>query len=761
MTTSVDQRGRAMAASSPTREIVPSTNALYGQQTIQPFDPGLFIYHTRDPLITFKGFRTIEKMLEDPQVAASLGLLRFSVLAGGYTVSPSDANDPEAVEIAKFVEYTLGEMTGTLEDSAWRILDALPRGFSLAEKVWTIYQDGPYKGKMGIKTIKGKKPGAWRFDLDEFDNVLGIQSLNPGTSYGAVFPPEKFIRFAWSPEYENPYGQSILRAAYRHWWAKDATIKFWNVFNDKFGAPTVTGKYQPGESQDVINAVLKNLTAFQTDAAIAYPNDWEVALLEVTRSGQSAYEAAVRYHDEQIALAITNQSLATNQHSKGGGSKAQGQVHQDALLVNEGMVKLRLEDVLNEQLIRPTVDYNFANASGKYPRLMFADLKPEDTQAIAEVLAEMIDRGVVGNGEEWVRERLKFPADERTPEERAIDLKTIKGQPPQEPQDPAAELDDQVDPPEPPQPPKVGKGDPAERHDHAGQFGRPLLKFEKRMNFERIEGDQDALEGAFVSDVSKTLSDARRKVIEHVKAEKLFGARGNLEPIKRLELPGGGDLRKALRTALDMGFEAGLTEGDATVEKLRESTPEPIAVITGEDWRPRPVRELAEDYLAQKPDLIGLEIEEAITREVRSVLVQAIRGDWSESETIHAVSEAFDKWVDEAGLGDAGMSRAANLKAIARTNLNDAYNQGLRSSFESPPNRGFVTALMYSSVMDSRTTPFCRAWDGVIRPIGDPIWNRVTPPNHYGERAIIVPLTRDDDYQITENLPSIKPQRGF
>lgn len=772
MATILDHRGRPMAVS-PAREVAASTNALYGQLQIQSFDPGLFIYHTRDPLIAYKGFQTIEKMLEDPQVAASVGLIRYAVLAGGYTVAPADQANPRAVEVAKFVKHVFKTMPGSLEDVAWRILDALPRGFALAEKTWEVYKAGPYKGKLGIKHIKAKKPGAWRFDLDEFDNMLAVQSLNPGAGYGERYPTDKFMHFAWSPEYENPYGQTILRAAYRHWWSKDATIKFWNVFNDKFGAPTLAGKYDDGEPEDVIDKVLEQLKAFQTDGAIAYPKTWEIELLEIKRSGQSAYEQAVRYHDEQIALAITGQSLATNQHSKGGGSRAQGEVHENALLINEGVVKRRLEEVINEQLVRQMVEYNFPDAEDLFPTVTFADLKPEDTKAIAEVLGEMMDRGVVGPGEEWVRERLKFPADERTPEERAIDLDRLsgKGLPQVDPKE--EELDEEGIPPQRPKrkpatPPRREHAaccHAASREPRPHAFGRPLTTFERRLDFERIEEESDSDEAKMIAALSAILRRSRAELIARVQEGGLFGIRGNLDGVKRLTLSGSQDLTEAIRTALDARFRTGISDAEATVASLRVSSPSPVAAIEipppAAGALPRTVREMAEEFLAQRPALIGLEIEGSVMDEVRTALLQAIRQDWSETETIAAVTAAFDRWIDDVDLGDAGMHRAVNLQAVARTNLNDAYNSGLRSNYSSPENKGFITALMYSAVLDTRTTPFCRAWDGVIRPVDDPIWNRVTPPNHYGERSILIPLTRDDDFEVTKDLPSIRPQKGF
>ena len=49
--------------------------------------------------------------------------------------------------------------------------------------------------------------------------------------------------------------------------------------------------------------------------------------------------------------------------------------------------------------------------------------------------------------------------------------------------------------------------------------------------------------------------------------------------------------------------------------------------------------------------------------------------------------------------------------------------------------------LEYHAVIDSRTSEICRPLDGIIAPVGDPIWKRVAPLNHFNCRCMIKQLS--------------------
>lgn len=52
--------------------------------------------------------------------------------------------------------------------------------------------------------------------------------------------------------------------------------------------------------------------------------------------------------------------------------------------------------------------------------------------------------------------------------------------------------------------------------------------------------------------------------------------------------------------------------------------------------------------------------------------------------------------------------------------------------------------LRYSAVMDSRTRPLHRRWHGLIRPVDDPVWRTIFPPNGWNCRCVVQQLSDRD-----------------
>ena len=100
------------------------------------------------------------------------------------------------------------------------------------------------------------------------------------------------------------------------------------------------------------------------------------------------------------------------------------------------------------------------------------------------------------------------------------------------------------------------------------------------------------------------------------------------------------------------------------------------------------------------------------------------------------------------------------LNTVTRTNYSDAYNQGRLAGFQDPDVKDIIGAYEYSAVMDDRTTPFCESYDGRIYAADDPIWSSITPPNHFGCRSILVPITNDEGFKIDKHL-ALQPAKGF
>ena len=360
-----------------------------------------------DDLIATRGYEVYDRMQTDSQVRACLNIKKLSILSRGWQVRPA-SNDPKDVKIAEFVDFCLADMRGSMIDVLYNILDAVAKGFSISEINYKVIGKGPFTGMIGLDSIKSKDPASIAFESDEFLNLVGLWQ---GPGRDRKLPEDKFLVYTYMPRYESPYGSSDLRAAHRHWWSKDVILKFYNIYLEKFGAPTVLGSYTRGTPKSQQDDLLKVLDRIQQETAIVLPQDIKIELLEAQRGGELGYLQAIEYHDRQIAKSILGQTLTTDEGMRYG-SFALAKVHMDVLRMTLEKVKRDVEEsVMKEQLIRRLVDYNFRTEI--YPSFSLGTLRERDLTLLADVVGKLVIGGVVAPDESWIRDYLEIPESGR------------------------------------------------------------------------------------------------------------------------------------------------------------------------------------------------------------------------------------------------------------------------------------------------------------------------------------------------------------
>ncbi|HBF35059.1 TPA: portal protein, partial [Candidatus Sumerlaeota bacterium] len=139
------------------------------------------------------------------------------------------------LEVARAVEEALGRIQN-FDQSLLHMLDALGKGLSVQEILWEVRD-----GRVWVKELKSRAPGRFAFAPD------GSLQLSPDylpqitTPVGTArsLPDRKFVRFTFGGLYDNLYGRGLCSRAYWYYWFKKNNLKFWVLFNEKFGAPTV------------------------------------------------------------------------------------------------------------------------------------------------------------------------------------------------------------------------------------------------------------------------------------------------------------------------------------------------------------------------------------------------------------------------------------------------------------------------------------------------------------------------------------------
>jgi hypothetical protein len=222
-------------------EVVSWDAALKWAFRVAPYNP--------DDLIGRKGYEIYETMMQDAMVRATVNTKRYALLAKPWQVFPATSGPrtpptAEAMAVRDFVEAALRGMRGPdgvardFRQTLFQMMTAFYRGFSVAEMVWRVEESGAYRGKFMLSAIKAKPPKQIGFEVDDFLNVQGITSWTPVQGMVRV-PREKCVVYVYHAQDEMPYGDSDLRAVYKHWWSKDVITKFWNLCLQKYGMPMV------------------------------------------------------------------------------------------------------------------------------------------------------------------------------------------------------------------------------------------------------------------------------------------------------------------------------------------------------------------------------------------------------------------------------------------------------------------------------------------------------------------------------------------
>jgi hypothetical protein len=125
------------------------------------------------------GYQIYKDMMSDGVVKSCMQVKIYGVTVGGHAVLPAvgeaEAGYEKAQEIAKFVEWNLSEMKGSVETLLADIAGpAMKNGFSVQEKVWKVLEKEPYKGRLWLEIprYRSKSGNPYPFDVEAWDEEV-------------------------------------------------------------------------------------------------------------------------------------------------------------------------------------------------------------------------------------------------------------------------------------------------------------------------------------------------------------------------------------------------------------------------------------------------------------------------------------------------------------------------------------------------------------------------------------------------------------
>jgi len=329
----------------------------------------------RDYRTAFLFYRELEE--KDDDISSALEMLKLAVLARKWQIVPKD-DSSQAKEVADFIDGQINNVRN-FHEVMEAMLDAPGYGVSFQEVMYDVSE-----GQVSLVDIKDRPQEIFSFNPQNLLQTGPLRlNVNPWSIDGGdIVPEEKFLVFTFRPRSGNRRGRPLLRRVFWNSWFKRQALRFWLRFGEK-GPGTAAVLYPQGAGQDEKQKALAAAEAIVEKIAIAMPENFQIVKELLTSARSQKPDVYKQLADDQkysIARAILGQTLTSYGNEGGKGSNALGSVHAKMFYLKEVEVAIKLQAVINDQLVRPLVLWNFGPDA---PMPQFA-ISTEDEQDLVQ-----------------------------------------------------------------------------------------------------------------------------------------------------------------------------------------------------------------------------------------------------------------------------------------------------------------------------------------------------------------------------------------
>ncbi|MBI5189095.1 MAG: DUF935 domain-containing protein [Nitrospirae bacterium] len=299
---------------------------------------------------------------KDAHLYSCLQTRKLAVAGRPWEVAPPagrSGND----DAASFVNDALSGMDN-FEESMMDLLDAVGKGFSVAEIIWEVT-----KGGVLPRALKKRPQKRFTFMSDGgvFETPRLLTEDQP--VHGVALVPDKFVTHVYRAGSDMPERGGLLRVLAWIYVFKNYAMKDWVSFCEVFGMPLRLGVYSPSASKEDRDALVRAVTNLGSDAAGVISESTRIEFVEAAgKSGGGPYRDLIEVLNKEISKAVLGQTLTTDVGNSG--SLAAGLVHQGVRMDVARADARALERTINRDLVRPLVRFNLG-PDVRPPRLRF------------------------------------------------------------------------------------------------------------------------------------------------------------------------------------------------------------------------------------------------------------------------------------------------------------------------------------------------------------------------------------------------------
>lgn len=319
-----------------------------------------------DEILRFEGIEYYDKIIaKDTHLYSILTTRKMGAASFPWWLEPADSS-LEALKQMEFVRSAIKGIEGDLKNHFKMFLDAIPKGFAIAEIIYDIQQSGPWQGKIIIQRLihHNQKNFIFKAKPDYGFNVF----LRDASFNEISIPQEKIVHTVFDGE--PPFGRPLLEKCYFYaWLKKEIGFKFWGVFLERFGGPTAVIYYPSSDPDSTLQSqALAALANLQNETGLVLPDNFKIDFLRVAQ-GDISYKDLIDSCNSEMTKAVLGATQTVQEGTKGSYSLAR--VHDIVRQEYKANDVSMIQNVVQFQIIKRLIDYNFANPL--YPVLVFGE----------------------------------------------------------------------------------------------------------------------------------------------------------------------------------------------------------------------------------------------------------------------------------------------------------------------------------------------------------------------------------------------------
>lgn len=380
-----DQQGRAAAGKPPAKVMEARVPMPLGGMFSRSLDGWAIdknwldqIALNDDRVLLLEGYapdlKLFDTLLDDDVAYSAFQQRRMDVISRPWEVEPGH-RDSRSKAAADHLRDQINALNW--DDVCHKMLHGVWYGYAVGEPVWEIGRDGLLR--MQSVYVPNR---AWF----AYSNAGQLVMRSHDQPEGVPVPDRKFwhMRCGGSHDAQH-YGVGLAHWCYWPIYFKKNVLKFWALFLEKFGMPTMLGEFpQAWENDDEkLNKLLAALAAVGVDSSVIVPEGAAVKAMEGTRSGSgaSSYDDFVLRMNEALTRIILTQTMTSTAQSSGLGSQ-QAKVHENKGLAIAQSDSDLLHESFNNSIARWLTEWNFPGAA--VPRVYRKLQNDDDLDTIAD-----------------------------------------------------------------------------------------------------------------------------------------------------------------------------------------------------------------------------------------------------------------------------------------------------------------------------------------------------------------------------------------